>query len=437
VWRRVKDDVFDPLWRIRLVDGPVPVILAVLAVVALALLVLLSPRRRRLPVLSAGLITAATGSLLVWLLWDVLRVFAASPGLWTRIWIAISLCGIGMLAGRVRHRGTPRRVTAIVLGASVFLVAGAVGANIETGQFPAVGWLVGKTVFPDLALPARIMATTGNTPSNWTQPPGLPRRGQVGRIPIPGLVSHFAVRDAIVYLPPAALVSHPPRLPVVVMLSGQPGIPSNMVTSVDMPAILDRFASAHRGLAPIVVIPDQLGSPHENPMCVDSPLGNSATYLSVDVPNWIRTHLNVLGDRDHWAIGGYSQGGTCSIQLGSRFPELFGSILDISGEIAPHRGSREATIASGFRGSADAYDAAKPLSLIAKGAPYTDTLAIFAVGATDAKYERYADTLDNAAQQAGMRTMKLVAPQTGHDWLTVHYAIEHGVSVLCRNWNLE
>ncbi len=43
---------------------------------------------------------------------------------------------------------------------------------------------------------------------------------------------------------------------------------------------LDRLAAAHHGLAPIVVMPDQLGEATRNPMCVDGPLGDSRTYLT-------------------------------------------------------------------------------------------------------------------------------------------------------------
>ncbi|MEO7124017.1 MAG: alpha/beta hydrolase-fold protein, partial [Lacisediminihabitans sp.] len=255
-----------------------------------------------------------------------------------------------------------------------------------------------------------------------------------GAVEIPATHSRFRVRHGVVYLPPAALTRHPPRLPVLVMMSGQPGAPTNMVTSVNMPSILDHYAQAHRGLAPIVVIPDQLGGPYDNPMCVDSPLGRSATYLSVDVPNWIHGHLNVSNDRRDWAIGGYSQGGTCSIQLGAKFTSIFGNILDISGELAPHRGSYGATVAAAFGGSAAAYQAAMPLSLLTAHAPFTDTLGIFAVGGRDQRYRPIETRIREAAASAGMTTTEIVAPNSGHDWKTVGYAVDHALDVLGRRW---
>ena len=429
--------MFEALWRISLVDGPVPAIISALALIALVGLVARTPRGRRRITLLAGVAGAVAGSVLGWLLWNQLQAFTGTSGLVDRVLLAISLAGLGMLAVVISDSRVRRRWIGVVVATGVLIAAGAAGVNIQTNQFPAVGSLVGKTVVPDLSLPALLAPRVAGEPSEWHQPRTMPLHGRVGSIRIPSVVSGFSVRDAVIYLPPAALVAHPPRLPVLVMLSGQPGIPTNMVSTVDMPAILDRFARTHRGLAPIVVIPDQLGTAYANPMCVDSPLGNSATYLSVDVPHWIRAHLNVMNNRTKWAIGGYSQGGTCSMQLGSRFPGLFGSIFDVSGELAPHRGSEEATITAAFGGSADAYEAAKPRSLIAAGAPFADTLAIFAVGATNAKYRQNAATLENAAKVAGMRTVTIVAPHTGHEWPTVGYAVEHGLPVLCRNWGLE
>ena len=54
-------------------------------------------------------------------------------------------------------------------------------------------------------------------------------------------------------------------------------------------------------------------------MCVDGPLGYSATYLTVDVPGVDPiAHLHGQAARRAWAIGGFSQGGTCSLQLAAR-----------------------------------------------------------------------------------------------------------------------
>ena len=135
---------------------------------------------------------------------------------------------------------------------------------------------------------------------------------------IPNDRSQFSARPANIYLPPAALSEKPPALPVFVLLAGQPGSPDRLFTAGSIPAMMDAYAAQHDGLAPVVVSPDQNGSSFHNSLCVDSPVyGKAETYLSRDVPAWIRANLPVASQPRLWAIGGFSQGGTCSQPTGS------------------------------------------------------------------------------------------------------------------------
>jgi enterochelin esterase-like enzyme len=203
------------------------------------------------------------------------------------------------------------------------------------------------------------------------------------------------------------------------MLSGQPGSPDDVFSSGRLAGIFDAYAASHNGYAPIVVVPDQLGSPENNPMCVDSPLGNAATYLTVDVPVWIRTHLNVTAAPEGWALAGFSQGATCTMQLGPAHPQLFSTLFAISPELVPQQGSLTQTVAAGFGGSMTAYLAATPAAILAAHAPYTGLRAILAVGGDDARYLPWAKTLTADAAAAGVKTELLISPGTSHDWHTV------------------
>ncbi|MEO8095724.1 MAG: alpha/beta hydrolase-fold protein, partial [Pseudolysinimonas sp.] len=332
----------------------------------------------------------------------------------------------------------PRRalsITSIV----IFALLGALGVNGDFGQYPTLASVLGISSIPDLptSLVKAQRAAAGSASATvlplwqtWHAPADLPKRGVVGAITITAAVSHFHARRALVYLPPAALVPNPPALPVLVMLSGQPGSPENIFISGHLNTIADRIAAANNGLAPIVVVPDQLTAPGVNPMCVDSKIGNSATYLTVDVPNWIRANLNVQSATQSWGIGGFSQGGTCAVQLGAGHPEIFGSILDISGELEPKVGSLEETIARGFAGDAAAYDRAKPLSILAANSPYRNTVGVFAAGSLDSKYTPWIATVSAAASAAGIRTTVFSSPGTAHDWYTVRYVLAKGLPVL-------
>ena len=79
-----------------------------------------------------------------------------------------------------------------------------------------------------------------------------------------------------------------------------------------------------------MVVADGTGSQIANPLCVDSKLGNVATYLAKDVPSWVKSNLQVNPDPKAWAIGGLSYGGTCSLQMATNYPDVYPTFLDIS-----------------------------------------------------------------------------------------------------------
>jgi len=259
----------------------------------------------------------------------------------------------------------------------------------------------------------------------------------VGKVDIPATESGFPARGAYVYLPPAAFAAEPPALPVVVAMAGQPGEPADIFRAGQVDRILDEVAAEHDGLAPIVVVPDQLGDPTVNPMCLDGPYGASETYLTVDVPDWIRASLNVSEDPADWAVTGFSQGGTCSLQLAAAHPELFGALLDIAGEEAPSLGTVEETIERGFGGDADAYRAATPEAILAANAPYEDSVALFAAGEHDRKYSASMRAMSALAAEAGMAVTVLVSPGTAHDWNTARYGLREGFARLLPRWGID
>jgi enterochelin esterase-like enzyme len=446
--------------NIHLIGGWLPIVVnsaTIVVTIALVAVVLLSASRRRAgqatpdrrtALRRAGILAVSAGAgagiglLLSWLLSDQLNLFDVSLTPISRGWVsgafAAVAVGLASLLLRERRRAGTRRVlaTAVVVTA---LLAGTLGVNADFGQYTTIGSLTDASVAPPLSTvllsqqragaPGRERAAAAGARSLWKDAiaVGMPSHGVVGSVTIPATVSHFAARAAYVYLPPAALVPHPVALPVLIMMSGQPGSPSNVIESGQIPAILDAFAAAHNGLAPIVVVPDQLGAPTLNPMCVNGALGASATYLTVDVPNWIRSHLTVETSPDAWAIGGFSQGGTCSIQLGAAHPELFSAIVDVSGQLAPKNGGKVQTIALGFGGSAAAYQAGLPESILAANAPYHRMVAVFGVGQLDSRYGPVAKQMTAAATSAGIQATLAVSPGTGHDWHTVQWVLQNAL----------
>ena len=110
--------------------------------------------------------------------------------------------------------------------------------------------------------------------------PGLQGRGKVTSAPIPAPASGFTARIGKIYLPPAYFADPRPRLPVLVLLAGQPGTPQDWLSAGKLARIMDRFAADHHGLAPVVVVADDTGSRFGNPLCLDSRRGEADTYLA-------------------------------------------------------------------------------------------------------------------------------------------------------------
>ena len=433
--------MFTALLNSSLIHGAIPITIGALSLVALGAVVSRRPARRwSITFVVAGVAGACLGFAIAWYLGDVRDDFGVTLALSTRAWLAIGVAGIavaGVSLWRARRWRVPVGIASIVL----FALLAAVGVNATVGEFPTVGDALGSDGVRPLTLsnrPPSVHPSVSAKPlwQSWRGPTNLARTGTVGTVKIPATVSHFSARRAVVYLPPAAIATNAPRLPVLIFLGGQPGSPQTVLSAGQLPEIVDAFADAHHGLAPIVVIPDQLGTPGANPMCLDSPLGKVATYLTVDVPTWIKSHLGVLSGPRNWAIAGFSEGGTCSIQLGTKYRSLFGNILDISGQSAPLNGSVVHTIKVGFGGSTVAYDAASATSLLAAGAPFSTTLGIFVVGQNDTKYGQQSVVVERAARAAHMQVKSFLSPGTAHDWYTEQYGLRVGLPLLAERWGL-
>ena len=107
-----------------------------------------------------------------------------------------------------------------------------------------------------------------------------------------------------------------------------------------------------------------------------------------------------------WAMGGFSQGGTCTTQLVPRHPEIYGAMLPVDGELKPTNGSVGKMIQEYFAGDRKAYDEQVPVNAIASTG--TSEQALF-TGAG----ERDKESISN------MRTIAAAARKAGHDWHAV------------------
>ena len=322
-----------------MINGAVPVIVLVAAGLALLALLVLLVRRRRIAVVTAvaAVAVAAVAFLgLNWLLTEVLGLFPEALPEPVTAWIAV---GIGALVlavgGSLVGTSIGRKLLAVACGLVVLAAAGS-QINRYFAYYPTVGALTGSEAdVSALTGAARRSSQAVASPvvDRWTGP--ATGTSQVVTASIPGTVSGFTARDAYIYLPPAYTSPSPPLLPVLILVSGQPGGPQDWVTAGNLQAQLDQFAAANNGLAPVAVVVDPNGPQDTITMCMDSNIAKADTYLSQDVPNWITAELGVDANHAHWAFGGFSYGGTCSIEMATRHPDLFPSFIDISGEREP------------------------------------------------------------------------------------------------------
>ena len=242
--------------------------------------------------------------------------------------------------------------------------------------------------------------------------------GTTVSVDIPSTVSHFDARTARVYLPPAWFASTSRKLPILMLLPGVPGGPTDWTDDGKADLIANDFASHHNGLAPIIVMPDVTGQESGDSECVNSSkYGNAETYLTVDVPTFVRATFRAAAGRGALAVAGLSAGGTCSTVLALRNPRLFETFASFSGFATPTY--LDDTVAQSvpvlYDGSEAAYLAHDPMTLLAHN-QYPDTAAWFEAGTSDQPPWADAQRLAAASRHAGMQQVCLLGIPGGHTW---------------------
>lgn len=271
---------------------------------------------------------------------------------------------------------------------AVVATLGAAGlSNIQYQTFPDVGSLDPQPVAREMNLDEFHHTTSGGAVEVHFN--------------LPGTVSGFAAREAIAYVPPAYFSQPDLRLPVILLLHGNPGGPTQWFGPGQAAETADAFQAANGGVGPIVVAVDATGSETANPVCTDSPMANVMTYLTQDVPNFLHKEFRVDENHAHWSVGGLSYGGTCALQVATTHPDLFGTVINLSGEPEPTIGNHQATVDKFFGGSEEKFNAQDPAHLLATNT-YPNITAIFVAGQQDAMATNGLRSLSAAARKAGM-----------------------------------
>ena len=262
------------LMNISLVGGWFPAAaFAVIAVLSVTLLVSAAVSKRDGRILATVLpigvaaVSGMVGYVVAWLLSDVFVVFGVGLGSRVMSWVAAGFAIAGFaIAHIVLSRGMMRVAAAIL---TVFaILAAAIGIDQSYGEYATIGSLFGEDSYSQADLTGLAKRKDLITVAQWRKQAAngtirnIPANGTVNKIDIPATKSQFEARKALVYLPPAALADskRKPALPVVLMLSGQPGSPGRVFQAGGIQTMMDGYAKTHDGLAPIVIAADQLGA---------------------------------------------------------------------------------------------------------------------------------------------------------------------------------
>jgi hypothetical protein len=343
-------------------------------------------RFRAGPTVRAVLIGQIAG-LVFMFVWCLL---APRPDLGGIGWFAIALAALALplaLGDTLQSRGVPRAVALMLTIATGLAGAAATGLTVQPTLTTAT--IAGKAV-----------PLTPDTLANGAQL----------TVRIPPAASGFSARDAHLFVPSGWLRDPTSTRPVVEMMMGQPGRPT-LGATLDA---LHSLGAERLDDAPFVLVVDQLGAIDKNPPCSDTSAGKLDTYLSKDVPDWIRADLPASGDRRSWVIAGYSHGGECAAYLGAKHPGTWGNVVDISGPDKPGEHLPVYTRDTYYGGNQAAFEATWPAHIL-EATTYTEPMTgIFVAGDLDTHFRPQVEATATAAEKAGWRVTYWAVPHATH-----------------------
>ncbi|MDQ1137540.1 hypothetical protein QE410_002339 [Microbacterium sp. SORGH_AS 1204] len=414
----------------ELIDSPLLTVAAVVAALGVIAVIVWSPRR-----ILRTLIAGAVAGVVMLVIAKVLEAMDLFQGPLPGSAIgwasgAVAAAAIGVVG--ICRRPWARRVIGVVTMIAA-LLAGALGVNAGYGVTHNLAAILGVQALDPASLPPS-ESSSGDPATlyqRWEPPAGMPAQGSVsaltGSTKIP--TGQYAARDASLYLPPAAQVPDPPALPLLVFMMGQPGSPDPTALA----KALDAFAAKNKGLAPIAIVVDQLSAPDRDPACADSAtFGAVSTYINQLVPQWAEKNLNIIKDAKYRVIGGFSNGGSCAVTYGAKYPNTWGQILDVMGNEFPGSEHVSQTIADVFGGDANAFQANKPSVLMgaAPAGTYSGHTAIFTWGSEDTTYGPGQKANSQAAQAAGFTVLTYVVQGAGHTGEALDGSLAYAIPAL-------
>jgi len=158
-------------------------------------------------------------------------------------------------------------------------------------------------------------------------------------ITLPGAATGYRL-PAEVYLPGSYAVDSHRRYPVIELQAGYPGSARTWPNYLHLKSMLDTLIG--NGSMPAVIAVSTTQNPRRgyDSECVDAdpkqvPGSLAETYLTVDVPAFIRAHYRAGAGRVDWIDGGFSTGGFCAANLVLCHPRSYAGAVVLSGYFEP------------------------------------------------------------------------------------------------------
>jgi S-formylglutathione hydrolase FrmB len=391
---------------LSLLQGWLPLTIEIIAAIVVVVGIGWRTRRWRVLWLPVAILVGAAGA--AWAHWFVDSQGLAGDPAPDSLWIWTGLTGFALVVAVIGWRDSRwwRRVASVAAVPLCLLTTG-LALNTWVGYFPTVqiAWnQLTAGPLPDETDPATIaaMQKAGTVQSH----------GSVVQVDIPSTASGFKHRSELVYLPPQWFATNPPpKLPVVIMIAGEFNTPADWLRTGNAAAILDDFARAHGGNAPVLVFVDAGGSFNNDTECVNGPRGNVADHLTKDVVPYVNAKFGTSASPANWGVVGWSMGGTCAVDLTVMHPELFSSFVDIAGDTGPNAGTHDQTVARLYGGNAAAWAEFDPATVMAKHGPYQGVSGWFAIS-TDKPTQHKSNAGSDAVGLGGRDAQGMQSDQT-------------------------
>ncbi|MEU6170351.1 alpha/beta hydrolase-fold protein [Streptantibioticus parmotrematis] len=178
---------------------------------------------------------------------------------------------------------------------------------------------------------------------------GKEQAGEVESVHFQGLASGLS-SDGYVYLPPQYFqkAHQADRFPVVVALTGYPGVASNLITGLKVPRTVSDDIAAKRIRPVIYVMVRPTVVPGRDTNCTDVPGGPQAlTFFNQDLPYAVASQFRTTDGPGSWAAVGDSTGGYCALKFAMTNPARYGVAAGLSADYGAAQDSQTGDLYAG------------------------------------------------------------------------------------------